>query len=318
MRFAPALLPLLLVAAAAGAAETPTMSVTLLGTGTPNPRIERLGPSTLVEAGGQRLVFDAGRGTSIRLEQAGVRTGTVTVVFLTHLHSDHTVGLDDLWLTGWIPPFGGRTAPFRVIGPAGTRRLMRGLESAYASDIRMRTTEERLPASGIATRAVEFDAGGVVFDEGGVRVTAFEVDHGGALKPAFGYRIDFRGRSVVISGDTRYSETLIRHAKGADVLLHEVAMAPEAIREKPTVRFVLSHHTSPADAARVFAAAKPRLAVFTHFAALPNPGGQPSSPREVMAEAAAHYDGRIVFGEDLMRISIGETIEVASTAAEEK
>src|SRR5262245_51268655 len=98
--------------------------VTLLGTGTPQPRIDRLGPAILLESGGHRLLFDAGRGVPIRLEQAGVRPGRVEAVFLTHLHSDHTTGLPDLWLTGWLPPAGGRTTPLLVIGPKGTQGLV--------------------------------------------------------------------------------------------------------------------------------------------------------------------------------------------------
>lgn len=293
-----------------GAAQAPPIVVTLLGTGTPNPRVERMGPSTLVEAGGQRLVFDAGRGTPIRLHQAGARTGAVTAVFITHLHSDHTVGLPDVWLTGWLPPSGGRSTPLRVIGPTGTKELARGLEIAFAGDIRMRVAEERLPESGIAMQVSEFDTDGVVYSDRGLRVTAFEVDHGGALKPAYGFRIDYSGRSVVLSGDTRYSENLIRHARGVDVLLHEVAMAPEGARGEPPVAFVLAHHTSPADAARVFAATKPRLAVFTHFAFPPGREGRSSTGEEVLAMASQAYAGRMDLGEDLMQIVVADTIEV--------
>ena len=115
-----------------------SLVVTLLGTGTPNPRADRMGPAVLVEAGGKRLLFDAGRGVPIRLEQAGVRTGTVQVVFLTHLHSDHVTGLPDLWLTGWLPPIGGRQTPLLVIGPKGTKGMVDGLTRAFAEDVRIR------------------------------------------------------------------------------------------------------------------------------------------------------------------------------------
>jgi ribonuclease Z len=163
---------------------------------------------------------------------------------------------------------------------------------------------------------MEFDREMTVFDEGGVRVTAFEVDHGGALKPAYGYRLTYGGRSVVISGDTKYSENLIRNATGADVLVHEVAMAPaESMRLRP-IQAILSHHTSPAEAARVFAQAKPRLAVFTHFALPSMPPGAGSSPEDVIAEASQHYRGRMVAGEDLMRIVVGDSITVMRAAGQ--
>ncbi len=291
-----------------------SLVVTLLGTGTPLPQIERLGPSTLVEAGGKRFLFDAGRGTTIRLEQAGIRAGEITVVFLTHLHSDHTVGLPDLWLTGWLFPVGGRPTPLHIIGPTGTQELVRGMKTAFASDLRMRAAGERLAPSGAALDGMEFDREMTVYDEGGVRVDAFEVDHGGALKPAYGYRLTYGGRSVVISGDTRYNENLIRHAAGTDVLVHEVAMAPAAIAALPPIQFILGLHTSPAEAARVFSQVKPRLAVFTHFAFPANRQVRPSTVEDVMAEASRQYGGRIVAGEDLMRIVVGDSIQVQTAS----
>ncbi|HEY0997699.1 MAG TPA: MBL fold metallo-hydrolase [Gemmatimonadaceae bacterium] len=291
-------------------AQGDSIVVTLLGTGTPNPRIDRLGPSTLVAAGGRLLVFDVGRGTTIRLEQAGIRPAAVTAVFITHFHSDHTNGLPDLWLTGWLPPFGGRAVPLRVIGPVGMKELARGLEAAFAADVRIRSAEERLPAEGIVLQASEFATDTIVFDEGGVRVTAFAVDHGEFLKPAVGYRVSHGGRSVVISGDTRYSDNLVRHARGADLLVHEVAMAPGEMLALPPIRKIMSVHTSPDDAARVFAQVQPRLAVFTHFALPPNRTGRSATPAEVLAAARRGYAGRMELGEDLMRITVGDSVVV--------
>lgn len=299
----------------AAQAQTDSMVVTLLGTGTPNPRLERMGPATLVEAAGHRLLFDAGRGATIRLEQAGIQTGSISVVFITHHHADHTSGIPDIWLTGWLPPLGGRTKPLQLIGPTGTQTLAHGLALAYSEDVRIRVAEEKLPREGALLSAHEFSRDTVVFDDSGVRVEAFEVDHGGALRPAFGYRVTYEGRSVVISGDTRYAENLVRHARGADVILHEVAMAPAEILDQPPVQFILAHHTSPAEAARVFAAARPRLAVFTHFAFPPNRVGNASATAEdVLAEGRRHYHGRMEAGEDLMRIVIGDSIRVERRA----
>ena len=304
--------PILLVQVVNAQAPPPTsMTVTLLGTGTPNPRVERMGPSTLVEAGGQRLLFDVGRATTIRLAQARIPAPSVTAVFLTHLHSDHTVGLPDLWLTGWLPfPPGGRSRPMRVIGPRGTRAMMQGLAVAYAEDIRMRTVEEHLPPGGVDVESQEMTDDGTIFDENGVRVVAFAVDHGGELKPAFGYRVSYGGRTVVISGDTRFSENLIRHAAGTDVLLHEVFAAPPEMRDDPSVQFRATHHASPTDAARVFERVKPRLAVFTHIALAADRQGRPLSVEAVLKEATSVFAGRIEAGEDLMQIVIGDAIEI--------
>ena len=188
--------------------------VTLLGTGVPTPSPERFGPSTLVEAGNQKLIFDCGRGCTQRLYQQKVPFSEVTALFLTHLHSDHIVGVPDLWLTGWIV---GRKTPLRVWGPSGTRQMMKHLEEAYAFDIHIRRdVDEQIAAPGVVVEAKDIEQG-VVYDSGGVKVTAFTVDHG-AVKPALGYRVDYAGHSVVLSGDTRYSENLIKFAQGTDVL----------------------------------------------------------------------------------------------------
>ena len=136
--------------------------VTLLGTGTPQPKADRFGPSTLVEAGDQKLLFDAGRGVPIRLRQLKVPIGNITALFLTHYHSDHTVGLPDIWLTGWLPtPYAKRTKPFHVIGPVGAKALMSNLEKAYALDIKIWIEDQKLPAAGVATVVDEFDKDGV-------------------------------------------------------------------------------------------------------------------------------------------------------------
>src|SRR5690242_12685249 len=129
----------LLLLAAAGAfaagAHAQTLKVTLLGTGTPSPRMDRFGPSILVEAGNEKLLFDCGRGATQRLAQLKIPFSEVTSLFLTHLHSDHVVGIPDLWLTGWI---GGRKAPLQVRGPAGTTQMMAHLEEAFSFDIHIR------------------------------------------------------------------------------------------------------------------------------------------------------------------------------------
>jgi len=175
------------------AAWAQDFKVTLLGTGVPFPATDRFGAATLVEAGKERLLFDVGRGATIRLNQIGVPMGTLNAVFL-------------------------------VIGPKGTVSLMQNLERAYADDIRIRYEDEKNPMEGVAIAASEYTSDGVVYDKNGVTVTAFEVDHGALIKPAYGYRIDYEGRSVILSGDTRYSENLEKHAQGATLVVHEVAI----------------------------------------------------------------------------------------------
>jgi ribonuclease Z len=296
--------------------QSEPMVVTLLGTGTPTPRIDHLGPSTLVEAGGKTLVFDVGRGTTIRLQQIGIRLGDLTGVFITHFHSDHTNGIPDLWLTGWLPGLqggrpglqGGRRTPFRIWGPQGMTNMMSGLETAYQADVAIRMADQGLPREGIAVAATDFTGESVVFNEGGVAVTAFLVDHGEHIKPAYGYKVEYGGRSVVISGDTRYSENLIKHAKGADLLLHEVATAPADHRSD--FKRILDHHTSAAEAGRVFAQVRPRLAVFTHLVGASYSAGDRAPIEDALSEARQTYAGPLEMGEDLMRFVLSKTVEV--------
>lgn len=297
-------------------AQLDTMVVTLLGTGTPNPRLAHLGPGTLVEAGGLRLLFDVGRGTTIRLEQLGVRTATVSAVFFTHLHSDHTNGLPDLWLTGWLPPFGARATPVRLYGPTGVARLAHGLAEAFGDDIRIRSATEKLPLSGVALEPHEFSSDTVVFESNGVRVSTFLVNHtNDSISLSLGYRVDFRGRSVVVSGDTRYSPNLIAHARGVDVLVHEVSMAPESMQSIPAVRTIMNGHIQPVDLARVFTQTQPKIGVLTHFAIPPNRNGPDLTPADAVAAIRLGYSGRVEAGEDLMQIVIGDSIRVVRTPA---
>jgi ribonuclease Z len=280
-------------------AQGAPFEVTLLGTGSPRPVLDRFGPATLVRVGSQRLLFDAGRGVTVRLTQAGINLRDVDAVFLTHFHSDHVNGLVDLWLTGWLPaPYGQRTGAFRVFGPTGTRDMMGYLERAHAADIRIRIADERLSPAGVAIDALDVTEG-VAYARDGVRVTAFDVDHGEQIKPALGYRVEFEGRSVVLSGDTRYSANLVKHAQGADVLVHEVIAIPPGFQPATASgRGVLEHHTTPEQAARVFTETRPRLAVYSHVIT------QAVTPEEVIRRTRAVYAGAVVVGADLMTIDV--------------
>ena len=285
--------------------------VTLLGTGVPIPSPDRFGPCTLVEAGDQKFLIDAGRGATIRLYQLKVPIGRIDVQLLTHYHSDHTSGVPDVWLTGWLQSeFGRRTTPYRVIGPTGARDLMENLERAYALDIKIRVADEKFPLSSIATDVTEFDREGLVYEHGGVKVIAFDVDHGDVIKPCCGYRFEYGGRVAVFSSDTRYSQNVIKHGAGADLLVHEVASArPELLKEASFQRIV-AHHTTPRDVGRVFAQTRPKLAAFTHILQLGNAEIPAPTIDDIIAETRETYDGPLVVGEDLMAFEIGATVSV--------
>ena len=290
------------------------LKVTLLGTGSPPPETARFGPSTLIEAGDLKLVFDAGRGASQRLAQLGVRLGQVHALFLTHLHSDHVVGIPDLWLHRWVGA-AGETRPLAVFGPAGTAEMMSFLNKAYQADIRQRVRPGGLDRSAEFEVTARDIIQGVVFERHGVKVTAFNVDHGEPKTAAFGYRVDYGDHSVVVSGDTRPSENLVRFAEGADVVIHEVMVARPGAKSEALLRTVASH-TTPEEAGKIFDRIKPRLAVYTHVSLMAAaPAAIAALAESLIPRTRATYSGPLEVGEDLMTIEIAEKLQVRRATA---
>jgi ribonuclease Z len=292
--------------------------VTTLGTGAPPPEIERFGPSTLVQAAGQYLLFDVGRGALQRLAQLKVPASAIDRVFITHLHSDHTVGLPDLYLTGMLSgPFGSRKKPFRITGVEGAREMMDYMKLAYSADSKIRIEDGELQPAWTEIETTEFTRDGVVYEKDGVKVTAFENFHGEAIKPSFGFRIDYDGRSAVISGDTKYYPNVVKYAKGVDLLIHSVGAANADLLKQDTdaakkARIILNHHTPPEDAAKVFNEAKPKLAVFTHMVVVATDPKYPRPTQEsiVASTRAAGYSGPLEIARDLMSFEIGDAVSV--------
>lgn len=271
--------------------------VITLGTGTPVPNPQRAGPATAVVVGSRVFLFDAGPGVMRRVADAGLPIDGVTAAFITHLHSDHTLGIPDLIFTTWVM---GRSAPMRIYGPRGLKRMTDHLLAAWAEDTTVRITGlERGRPGGYRVDAREI-AAGVVYDSGGVRVTAIPVPHG-SWDQAFGYRIDTPRRSVVISGDTRASDALSRASSGVDVLIVEVYPETRATPEpRPGgelwPRYLREFHISDVEVGRMAAAAKPGLLVLSHVLLL---GG---TEDELMAGIRrGGYRGAVVVARDLQR-----------------
>ena len=276
------------------------MTVTLLGTGTPRPEISRFGPAVLVEAGRQKLLFDAGRGVAQRLSQIYTPYREVDKVFITHAHYDHIVGLPDLFLSGWVF---GRHTPLRVWGGKGIAAHTADLEAAYRIDIDKRHKHVSLPLTGARFDTVEIKPG-TVYEHDGLRVEAIAVDHGPA-HPAFAYRVEYSGRVLVISGDTRYSASLSRRAKGADLLIHELAVASESLRKaNENLRRILATHTDIEGLSRVLNEAKPRMTLLTHVLMFD------VSEEEVMSRVEAGYTGDVRLADDLTAVDVGERLRV--------
>jgi len=285
--------------AAAAVAASETTTVILLGTGMPVPNPQAQGPATAVTVGGRIFLFDAGAGVMRQMAAAGLptRRGPVTAAFLTHLHSDHTLGLPDLILTSWVM---GRRAPLRLIGPPGTRAMSRHLLEAWSEDIRVRTEGLERGIPGGHRVDVQETTGGVVYDSAAVRVTAIPVPHG-SWKHAFAYRIDAPGRSIVISGDTAPSEALERAARDVDLLIHETypesRLAPEPRPGgEDWPRYMRSFHTSDREVGAIAARAGVRRLVLYHIVRM---GG---TDEELIAGVrAGGYEGPVSVGRDLER-----------------
>jgi ribonuclease Z len=281
--------------------------VTLLGTASgPRAFVDKAGISTLVEAGGERLLFDAGRGSMQRLVQAGFPMNAVTKLFLTHLHSDHVIGVPDLMLSPWAAA-PERKVPLEVWGPDGTRDMMRHLEEAFAFDIHMRRdVDESFSADGIRIVSHDIQAG-KVYEKNSVTVTAFLVSHG-LVKPSYGYRVDYAGRSVALSGDTSPDDNLVAACKGVDVLIHEAIdldVLQRLVPDKSRMDAIVTRHTTPEQAAGIFNKVSPRLAVFSH-----SPG-----TTAIVEQTRRSYAGRVEMGADLMVIDIGAEVRVKPAAA---
>lgn len=298
----------------------PAIRVTLLGTGVPffDPAVYlasgRVTAGLLIQAGSERMLFDCGQGVTTRLLQSGDPDGmgpmspniAVDKLFISHLHSDHMADLPSLYAFAWPYRF---DKPLRVWGPGrsqnqpvGTVKMMRSFRVAFASDFLIRCclftdpvdiANVNLPLSGIEVRNNVFNLRpGVAFKRKGVTVTAFLVNHDPVM-PAFGFRIDNRGRSVVYSGDTTVTENLIEQARGVDVLIQEVYGFPREVSPG-----IFDFHTTPEQAAGIFNDTDPTMAVYTHIA-------NPTTDADLVARTrAAGYGGPLTVGLDLMQMTV--------------
>ena len=275
------------------------MEVTLLGTGTPKPSIERFGPATVIEANGRFFIFDSGRGITMRLQQAGVALSKIEHVFLTHLHSDHISGLSDLWLTSWIWQ---RPNKLKLTGPKGTLALAKHLTLAHLADRHYRAENTKLDSNVFNIAGHDIPTEGVVYDRDGVKITAFLVNHH-PVDPAYGYRVDSGDQSIVISGDTTYSKNLVKFSKNVDLLIHEIAAADASlVASNPRLKKVMSYHTTPEQAAKVLQATRPKAAVFTHVLLFG------VDEKVVLESTRTDFKGDVRIGQDLMKIGVGKTI----------
>src|SRR5579862_3257135 len=274
-----------------------TTLVILLGVGTPRATPAAQGPATAIVVGQRVFLVDAGPGVERQLAAAHLTIAGPEATFITHLHSDHTLGYPDLILTSWVM---GRTRPLEVFGPRGLRRMTDLILGGYSEGMQIRTEglEHETPG-GYRVNVHEIKPG-VVYDSGGVKVTAIAVSHG-SWPYAFGYRIDTPDRSIVVSGDTRPSAALEAASRGVDVLVHEVypraELGPESRQGgEDWPRYMRQFHTSDSELGAIAARAKPKLLVLTHIVR-----GSAADSTLIAGVRLGGYTGPVAVGHDLGR-----------------
>lgn len=282
------------------------------GSGSPLPDAERAGPCIAVLAGRQGFIFDVGSGSMRKLGSMGFPMDRLEATFLTHLHSDHIDGLGEMMLQAWM--IGGRNTPLPILGPEGTEQVVEGFVQAYDIDRGYRIAHHgpevaRPGGFGAAARIIE---GGAALEFGEVTIHALAVDHA-PVDRALAFRVEYKGRSIVISGDTKFSEALARFSERADVLFHE-ALNPQMVGKIGDVLAargntdgariaadIPDYHTSPEDAARVARAADVEALILYHLVPAP-----PVSlvERAFLGNAPGIFDGTLELAEDGMLVSL--------------
>lgn len=296
------------------------LHLALCGTGSPFPDPTRAGPCSAIIAGDRLFIVDTGEGSARNLGYMGIPAAKIEAIFLTHFHSDHIDGLGPFMLQRW--GVGTFQTPTPVYGPTGVDKVVNGFRAAYVLDFGYRVahhSEKIMPPGGSGGKGMPFALPPVgqgdevvVLNDKGLKVTAFRVDHA-PIDPAVGYRFDYKGRSVVISGDTKKTPSVQSIAKGVDILVHE-ALQPTLVKILETefadhamnnmsqvMRDIVNYHTTPEEAATQAAAAGAKELVLNHIVPpLPVRFAYPA----FLGDAAKFYDRPITIGEDGMLFSL--------------
>ena len=303
-------------------ATTPTfddgqLHVVLCGTGSPLPDANRAQACTAIIAGNEFVLVDTGSGSWRKVALNNLPAQNLRAVLLTHFHSDHIGDLGETIMQSWAA---GRNQKLNVYGPPGVEKVVAGFAQAYALDTDYRVLhhgEQIMPraVAGAVAQPIKLksdDAAALVFARNGLKVLAFKVNHD-PISPAYGYRFEYKGRVVVVSGDTAKSDNLAQQAAGADLLIHEVIVKNLLqfaagnlekvgnVRRAKMSRDIITYHASPVEAAEVAAAAKAETLVFTHIVPPPN---SPQIEQALTRGVSDVFKGKVVVGNDGMRFAL--------------
>lgn len=298
------------------------LHIGLCGAGSPMPDERRMGACTVIIAGKRVFVFDTGNASARNIGKLGISHGRIEAIFLTHFHSDHIDGLGELLMQRWVST--GNATPVPLYGPPGVEKVVNGFMQAYSQDQHYRVVhhgEKTLPASGFGATVMPFTAPEVghlvLLKDADLEITAFNVDHA-PVHPAVGYAIRYKGRSVVLSGDTKKSTAVQREAEGVDVLVHEALSAPMVglleqgaasagrANVKKLMADIVDYHTSPEQAAETARDARVKFLLLNHIAPpLPLPGME----KAFLGTAPDIFSGPLRVGADgdFLSLPVGST-----------
>lgn len=298
--------------AQSGSLRDGNLHVILCGTGSPLADPQRASSATAIVAGNEFVLIDVGPGSWRKADLAQLPLADLSAIVLTHFHSDHIGDLGEAITMSWAA---GRSRPLPVFGPPGVEKVVQGFLSAYTQDAGYRTahhSEELMPAAASQAIPKTVQPGAVVLDRNGLRITAFAVQHE-PVKPAYGYRIEYRGRIVVITGDTARSAEVEKQSASADLLLHDALSRDMVLaaanmadgfgqrRRARMARDIVLYHATPVEAAKTAAAAKVQTLVLTHVVPVLRNEAQ---EKQFLDGTAAAFSGKIVIARDGMRFDL--------------
>jgi len=278
------------------------IKITILGSGTPRVNIDRFSQSILVEHKKDKFLFDAGRGALLRLNQSNVLPNEIHNIFFTHLHSDHILGFADILMTGWVYH---RNSPLNIFGPKGTKNFVDSTLQSYKEDINVRSkAPERLDKKNLKSNITIIEDGFKI-NKNGLTIEAFSVKHE-PFTHAFGFKVYNDKYCMIISGDTTYTENIIRKAKDCDLLIHEIAHASErTLKNFPKAKGVISYHTDINQLSNIVNKVKPRLTILNHVLSLDG-----SSDDEILKNLKNYTSHDVLIAKDLMTIDLKDEIYI--------